>query len=225
MIRILFAYSQNLVRKGLSSILNEEKNLTVVGLAGDGNELISIYEHIKPDLIITDVSLPIKSGLDAIKKIRRSDKIIKILFLSEYSGDQLIDSIVKSGAQGLLNKDAHLNELLFAINEIIEGRFYFIGRSDSELDAIQKRFELHKVKDGSKRNNNLTKREEEIVLMIGQNINTFEIASKLKLSPRTIEGHRSRIIKKFKLNSLGGLINFSIEYSLKINSSKRIMYN
>lgn len=225
MIRILIADAQNLFRKGLSAILNEENNIAIVGLAGDVNDLFNKYEQTNPDLIITDVSMPGKNGLDAIKKIRRSNKKIKILFLSEYSGDHLINLIINSGGQGLLNKDADLNELLFAINEIVEGRFYFIGKSNSELDTIRKRFEIRKEKDGSKRNNNLTKREEEILLMIAQNMTNFEIASKLKLSPRTIEGHRSRIIKKFKLNSLGGLINFAIEYSIRIKSEKGILYN
>lgn len=223
MIRVLLADSQNLFRKGFSAILNEEDKIIVVGLAEDGNDLIRKHKQTKPDLIITEIYLPIKSGIDAIKKIRRMDKNIKVLFLSTYSWDDYIYSVIKSGAQGFLTKDADLDELRLAISEVIKGNFYCLGRSNSELEAIQKRVEVRKVT--GKGETNLTKREEEILLLISKSKTTNEIASKLKLSPRTIEGHRYSIIKKFKLNSLGGLINFAIEYSNRVKSKKGIMYN
>ena len=90
MIRVLVADEYNLFRKGLLTLLEEENNIIVVGEAENGNDLVEKYKQTKPDLIISDISMPIKSGITAIKKIRRSNKQVKVLFISQYSGDDYI---------------------------------------------------------------------------------------------------------------------------------------
>ncbi len=226
MIRIFIADDHNSFREKLFAILEEENDFLVVGQAENGEELIRKYERTKPDLIISDISMPIKSGPDAIKEIRKSDKNIKVLFLSGYSGDDYIYSVINSGAHRFINKGADINELRLAIKEVAEGRHYFCGKSASDLDAIKKRFEINLEKEYSIGNNaKLTIIEEDILILISEYMSTDEIANKLKISPRTVESHRLNIIKKFKLKSIYELMKFSVEYSNRIQSEKEILHN
>ncbi len=222
MIRVLVADEYNLFRKGLLTLLEEENNIIVVGEAENGNDLVEKYKQTKPDLIISDISMPIKSGITAIKKIRRSNKQVKVLFISQYSGDDYIYSVFNVGAQGLLSKSNNIKDLMFAIKEIMQGRYYFMGKSKNELEAIINRFTLRKMLKVDDENNKPTKREEEVLLLISESMTTADIANKLHLSHRTIESHRSNIIKKFKLKSLLGLINYSREYARKVKTEQEI---
>ncbi len=222
MIRIFIADDHNLFREGLLAVLEEENDMVVVGQAENGKELIQRYEKTKPDLIISDISMPIKSGPDAIRKIRRSDKKVKVLFLTQHSGDDYIYSAFRVGAQGLINKSHNVSGLMFAIKEVVSGRNYFMGKSETELNAIENRFaQQKKIISKEQTSVRVTKREEEIVLLISERMSTFEIANKLDISTRTVESHRLNIIKKFKLKSLIGLITFSIEYSNRVKSQER----
>ncbi len=111
---------------------------------------------------------------------------------------------------------------MFAIKEVVSGRNYFMGKSETELNAIENRFaQQKKIISKEQTSVRVTKREEEIVLLISERMSTFEIANKLGISIRTVESHRLNIIKKFKLKSLIGLITFSIEYSNRIKSQER----
>ena len=222
MIRIFIADDHNLFREGLLAVLEEENDMVVVGQAENGKELIQKYEKTKPDLIISDISMPIKSGPHAIRKIRRSDKTVKVLFLTQHSGDDYIYSAFHVGAQGLISKSNNVSNLMFAIKEVVSGRNYFMGKSETELNAIENRFaQQKKIISKEQTSVRVTKREEEIVLLISERMSTFEIANKLGISIRTVESHRLNIIKKFKLKSLIGLITFSIEYSNRIKSQER----
>lgn len=221
MIRIFIADDHNLFREGLLAILEEENDMVVVGQAENGKELLQRYENPKTDLIISDISMPIKSGPDAIRKIRRSDKTVKVLFLTQHSGDDYIYSAFCVGAQGLISKSDKVDELIFAIHEVAEGRYYFMGKSEDELHAIENRFTHQRICSNEKFTAHLSKREEEIVRLISEGLSTIEIAIKLDISTRTVESHRLNIIKKFKLKSLGGLIYFSIEYSNRVKIQER----
>ncbi|MCB0745358.1 MAG: response regulator transcription factor [Ignavibacteriae bacterium] len=216
MIKVFIADDHNLFREGIITILSKAKDIKVVGEAEDGLELISKYSEAEPDIILSDISMPGKSGPDSVRLITNKDKEIKVLFLSQYTGDDYIYSVLQARGSGLISKNALMDDLLLAIRTVASGGKYFVGKSESELEAIINRFSLIKKKEKRENVNGLTKKEEEILLLVSENLSSKEIADKLKLSIRTVDSHRLSIISKFQLKSLPGLISFAQEYARKI---------
>ena len=138
MIRVLLADDHNLFREGLVSLLSNEKDITVVGQAEDGASLVSKFTELKPDIIISDISMPGKSGPDAVRLITNNDNKVKILFLSQFTGDDYIYSVLQAGGSGLVSKNIMRTELLLAIKTVVKGKKYFIGKTDKELEANKK---------------------------------------------------------------------------------------
>ncbi|MDX1701818.1 MAG: response regulator transcription factor [Melioribacteraceae bacterium] len=213
MIRVLLADDHSLFREGIISLLNEDKDIIVVGQVEDGFGLLEKYDETKPDVVVSDISMPGKSGPDAIRSICKKDKNAKVLFLSQYTGDDYIYEVVKAGGSGLISKNTMLPELLDAIKSVALGNKYFVGKTDKEIDAIIKRFTTIAAKEKRENVNALTKKETEIVLLISENLTSAEIADKLQVSIRTIEAHRFNIIQKLHLKSLRGLIGFAHEFA------------
>ena len=212
MIRVLIADDHNLFREGILALLNSDKEITVVGQAEDGFGLLTKYDETKPDVIVSDISMPGKSGPDAIKTICQNNTKIKVLFLSQYTGDDYIYEVLKAGGSGLISKNIMLPELLLAIKTIAKGEKYFLGKTDDELDTIIKRFSAIAAKEKRENVNILTKKEKAIVELISENLSNKEIADILNVSVRTIESHRLNIIQKLNLKSLRGLIGFAHDY-------------
>jgi len=213
MIRLLLADDHNLFRELLLTMLNSDSDITVVAEAEDGASLISKYNENKPDIILSDISMPGKSGPDAIRSIARKDKLVKVLFLSQHTGDDYIYSVIQAGGSGLVSKNIMRSELLLAIKTVARGKRYFVGKTEEELKAIKKRFNLIKAKERKGNVGELTKKEKEILLLVSENISSQDIADKLKLSIRTIESHRLNIIQKLHLKSLPGLIGYARDYA------------
>lgn len=213
MIRVLLADDHNLFREGLLSMLSNNSGITVVAEAEDGASLIDKYNEVNPDIILSDISMPIKSGPDAIRTIFRKDRSVKVLFLSQHTGDDYIYSILQAGGSGLISKNIMKAELLLAIKTVAKGKKYFAGKSDEELENIKKRFTVIKAKEKRENVGELTKKEREVLLMINQNFTSQDIADRLKISIRTIESHRSNIIHKMNLKSLIELVAFARDYA------------
>jgi len=169
MIRILLADDHNLFREGLLLLLNSYKEFTVVGQAEDGTSLVAKYNEVKPDIILSDISMPGKSGPDAVRSIIRKDKNVKALFLSQFTGDDYIYSVLQAGGSGLISKNIMRAELLLAVKTVAKGKKYFIGKTDEELEAIKKRFNTIRAKERKENVGELTKKEKEILLLISEN--------------------------------------------------------
>ena len=213
MIRLLLADDHNLFREGVLSLLNSDKDITVVGQVEDGIGLLAKFEETKPDVIVSDISMPGQNGPDAVKSICRKYENVKVLFLSQYTGDDYIYEVLQSGGSGLISKNIMLPELLLAIKTVADGKKYFVGKTEEELEAIVKRFSYLAIEEKRSNVNALTKKEKEIVLLISENLSSQEIANRLKVSVRTVESHRLNIIQKLNLKSLRGLISFAHDYA------------
>lgn len=213
MIRILIADDHNLFREGIVSLLKMEKDLMVVGEAEDGTNLITKYEETKPDIIVTDISMPGVNGVDAVKSLLQKNENVKAIFLSQYSGDDYIYNIFKAGGYGLISKNIDKFELVHAIRTVVDGKKYFAGKTEDELVPIIKRFTVTKGSVNKSTNKLVTKKEKEILLLLNDCLSSRQIAEKLNVSVRTIDTHRMNIIKKFKLKSLPGLISFAIDFA------------
>ncbi|MGE5435589.1 MAG: response regulator transcription factor [Syntrophothermus sp.] len=217
-IKILITDDHALFRSGLISLLKEEKDYFIIGEAENGEELIKKYYLLKPDIIIADISMPVMSGIDALKELIKQGNDVKILFLSMLDDKQYANYIYDAGGYGLLNKNIVKGELLFAINSIIHGNKYF----GSLIDEEKIKLTMSKEKVTSKVlisaiDIELTDKEKNILLYISQGLTSNQIAEKMNIGKRTIDSHRQHIMQKCGVNNLPALIKFAIEYFPKEN--------
>ena len=212
-IRILICDDHALTRDGIKSTLSNAPGIFIVGEAENGAEMITQYEKLKPDLVISDIEMPQLTGIDALKQLKSKYPDIKVLFVSVYGPDQYLYPIVKAGGLGLLDKSPARGELLYAINEAMEGRQYFGPQYNNEqVAAIIDQYDAAPVTYKPDPSKIPTDIEDKILLLIGDGLTSQEIADKLSRSRRTIDTHRQDIMRKFELANLNKLIAFAARY-------------
>ncbi len=214
MIRILFADDHKLFRQGIISLLDNNDYLCVVGEAENGKELITKYYELKPDVVLSDINMPLGTGPESIQKIRNKDESPKVLFLSMYTGDEYIHYALKSGALGLVSKSIMKGELINAILAVAKGNKYFMGKSDEDLENIKKKYTLIEKKKRYVLVDPLTRKEFEVLELVGEGLTSSEIADKLGVSKRTVDVHRSKIMEKLNIKSLPAFIKYAVEFNI-----------
>lgn len=212
-INVLIADDHKLFRSGLISLLENIDNIIVLGECNDGKELIDCYFELKPDLIMIDISMPILSGFDALKEIKKRDPNVKALFLSMYDSEDYVYYTMKIGGKGLLSKNIRKDELVYAITAIAKGERYFGKKWPEEKLKILDEKYTHINKTSIEPKISLSSREREILLMISDGMTSHEIADKLNLSKRTVDNHRYKLMKRIGVHSLPQLIAYAIKYS------------
>ncbi|PIQ08110.1 MAG: DNA-binding response regulator [Ignavibacteriales bacterium CG18_big_fil_WC_8_21_14_2_50_31_20] len=215
MIRVLLADDHSLFRDGLKALLDNESTIKIIGEAEDGRGLVKKYFDLCPDIVISDISMPNKTGTEAAKAILNKDKNAKIIFLSQHTEDNYIYEVLKCGAFGLVGKNIVKNELIIAIESVYKGKHYFIGRTEQELKAILSRFNDIVEKNGDFILDSLTERENEVLIAIGNGFDRDKLARTLKISVRTLDTHRFRIMSKIGVKKQPELIKFAMDLKLK----------
>lgn len=210
-IRLLIADDHNIVRQGLISILEEQKNFVIVAEAEDGEAMYEKYFASNPDVVLTDISMPKLNGIDASKKILANDKHAKIIFLTMHNSEEYIYKAIKIGVSGLITKDVIKGELIDAIETVAEGGTYFCKISEDGLKNIKNKFEKSNDNIGKNNKSLLTDREKEILKYISQGFTSDEIAGILSVGRRTIDITRSSIMEKLNIKTLPQLIKFAVE--------------
>lgn len=214
-VKILIADDHELFRKGIISLLLQEEKIRIVGEANDGKDLIYKYFKLKPDLVITDISMPELSGFEAVSILSDKDPCIKVIYLSMYGGEDYIYHCIKSGGLGLIHKNVTKEELLHAIDLVSNGKKYFgQGYTEEQIEKIITDYESHLYSTGFEGIEQLSSKEEEILLFIADGLTSDEIADKLYSAKRTIDTHRTHIMQKLKLNSFPELIKYAISYAV-----------
>ncbi len=210
-IRILLCDDHALFRSGIVSLLKDEPGYFVVGEAENGKEMIEKFEQLRPDVVIADISMPGASGIDAAKEINRRYDNIRILFLTMLQDEEYIYLAIKAGGLGLINKNIVKGELLYAIKEVSEGHEYFGPSYNVEkLNAIVTKYGHPPKNNNVNIFDDLTHTEKRILECIAEDMSSTEIADKLCLGKRTIDSYRARLIDKYNLKSLHGLIKFAL---------------
>ncbi|MFH1195201.1 MAG: response regulator transcription factor [bacterium] len=211
--RILIADDHNLVRQGVVNIIESYPEFSIVAEAEDGLSMIEKYNQFKPEIILSDISMPKLTGMAAAKQILETDKDVKIIFLTMYETDEYIYKAYKLGAYGLLNKNIIKGELIAALRQISSGKKCFAAHNDDELKVIIKRYEgisrTHKT-DGSF---DFSEREKDILLLIARGLTSEQIAENLCISKRTVDAHRSAIMAKLDFKKPPQLIKYAMEFS------------
>jgi len=212
-IRLLIADDHNLFRTGVINLLENERDIFVVGEAETGEQMVNNYFLLKPDVVLVDISMPVLSGIDALKKIKETDSAARVLFLSMYEGEEYIYYCLQAGGNGLISKKVLKGELLYAIRLIKEGKYYFGAEvTEEKLNEIIGRYKNENIYLYSG-DDKLSPREIQILKFISDGLTSPEIAEKLFISKRTIDSHRTHMMQKLNLKSLPELIKFAVNYN------------
>jgi len=204
-INIILTDDHQLFRDGIKSLLNDVENINIVGEASNYNELKPIIPKLLPDIIILDISLPDKSGIEITQIIKKDYPYIKVLILSMHNEEEFIINALDAGADGYLPKDTKKNELESAIKTICKGEKYLNKNiSNTFLNAYLN-------KKTSDEQTILTNREKEIVKLVSEGYKNQEIAEKLFISIRTVDAHKNNIMKKLKLKSTVEIVKYAIK--------------
>jgi NarL family two-component system response regulator LiaR len=193
-IRLILADDHSLVRKGVEALLSTEEGMTVIGSAADGEEAVREVARLNPDVILLDLQMPRKSGIEAIAEIKEQDPQARILVLTSFSDDEKVFAAIKAGAMGYILKDASPQELIAAIRNVHEGK--------SSLDpsiALKVIRELNKPSALPPTSEPLTERELEILQLLARGLSNQQIAEELVISERTARTHISNILAKLHL--------------------------
>ncbi len=215
-IKVLVADDHKLFRTGLLKVLNEDKELFVIGEAEDGADLVEKYFRLRPDIILLDISMPKLTGTQALKKIIEKDPLARALFLSMNDGEEYIYHAHKAGGLGLINKNILEGELYLAIRTVYEGNKYFGPEvNENELQEICEKFEGKATNFDDLMNFELSQREEIIVRFVAAGKTSNDIAEELRMSKRTVDFYRSAHIQKLGLNHLSEFMRFAYDYVAK----------
>lgn len=210
-IKIILVDDHQLVRDGIKSLISDSFGIDIIGEASNSVELFKQLHQMMPDVILMDISLPNMSGIEITKILKKDYPKIKILMLSMYTSEDFIFNGLKAGINGYLPKNTTRDELLLAIEEVYNGREYF---SKSISNIILKSF-VNSAKYGNNANDDkmsiLTKRETEILKLVVEGVSNQHIADQLFISIRTVETHKTSIMKKLELNNTIDLVKFAIK--------------
>jgi len=207
-IRVLIADDHAIVREGLKQILADTPNIVVEGEAGNGLTAVQLVRGCDSDVLLLDISMPDRSGIEVLKQIRKEKPALAVLMLSMHREDQYAVRALKAGAAGYLNKQSAPAELVNAIRQVASGRKYISAELAQEL-ANQLSDERGEVLHAK-----LSDREFQTLTMIASGMAVSEIASELMLSVKTVSMYRSRLLAKMKLRHNAELTHYAIKHRL-----------
>lgn len=207
-VRVLIAEDHAVVREGTRKILERDALIETVGEAADGREAVALTAKFKPDVILLDLRLPFISGIEAIERIREASPETKVLILSAYDEDDYIFAALDAGARGYLLKTAHGSEVIEAIHSVSRGGVVLHPTIAAKLVSTR-----HTARrDREETVDTLSERENEILQLASKGYRNKEIAGKLGLSTRTVEGHLSHIFAKLGVSSRTEAIVFGVSH-------------
>ncbi|WP_202903810.1 response regulator transcription factor [Neotamlana nanhaiensis] len=218
-INVVLADDHVLVRDGIKALLEDQVGINVVNEASDGAEAIEIINNEQPHVLIVDIRMPNKNGIEVVGELKQTHPNVKALVLSMHDSEEYVVKSIQAGADGYMLKGASKDEFLKALNTVASGGKYFTGEVSEILlnnfvngnvtPEVPKR-EISKEDDPFK----LTKRERQILELVLQLKNNKDIAKELEISKRTAEVHRFNLMKKLEVKNLMELTNKAKEYQL-----------
>ena len=208
MIRILVADDHTIVREGLKQILAKHSDLTVAGEATNGNDVLKLVREQEWDVLVTDMSMPGRNGIELIKLVKEARPKLPVLVLSMYGEEQYAVRAIRAGASGYLNKESASEQLVAAIRKIAAGGVHV---STAVAEAL-----FNNVRGGqsAQPHEQLSDREFQVLQLIANGKSVTDIAAALNLSPKTVSTHKTRILEKMHMSNQAELIRYALEHRL-----------
>ncbi len=210
-ISILLVDDHQIILDGIKQMLEGEQTIYLCGCAANGKQAIELAKQHNPNIIITDVSMPDMNGIELCENIKKLNLSAKVIILSMYASEDYIYKAIQAGAKGYLTKqNTTKEELISAINKIVEGEEYY---SPDISNIIMKNYAAKAQKRGviNIKNQTLTNREREILKLYAEGLSNQEIAEKLNISNRTVDAHKNNIMQKFNFKSTVDMVKFAIK--------------
>jgi two-component system, NarL family, response regulator NreC len=217
-IKVLVCDDHTLFREGIKAILSQERSMELVGEATDGREAVERALELKPDVVLMDISMPDLNGFDATTRIRQSNKKARILILTMYEEEEVIARCLNAGAAGYVLKDTPRSHLLHAIDVVHRGGQYLSSRA---LKKVVTQY-VKGAQVTSPSYEKLSVREREILKLLADGLAMKDIAVRLVLSVKTVDAHKTNLMRKLDLHDRAGLIKYAIEQKLiRVSSVSR----
>ncbi|PIW03170.1 MAG: DNA-binding response regulator [Cytophagales bacterium CG17_big_fil_post_rev_8_21_14_2_50_40_13] len=208
MIRVFLVDDHQMVLDGISSILEDVENIKVVGTALNGEHAVRALGVEGVDVLLLDINMPEMDGIEVVRQMEKQHIHVNTLILTMHNNPQFTKQLIELGVEGCILKNSGKKELVYAINEVNEGRRYYGEDVTGTLfDSLEK---TKKAVDEVL----LTKREVEIIKLIATEFTTNEIAEKLMISSFTVDTHRKNIVNKLGVKNIAGLVKFAFEHQL-----------
>ncbi len=207
--RVLLADDHRIFLEGLKSILEDE--FDIIGMVEDGRALVKEVEKQRPDIVVSDVSMPQLNGIEATLQIKKIDPDIKVILLTMHGDATYATRGFDAGASGYVMKQAATDELITAMKEAMRGRTYVTPMIAGDL--IRSYREEGDIRPGDIRGR-LTPRQREVLQLIAEGMSTKEVADKLSISARTVEFHKYRMMQDLNLDTSAELIHYAIKHGI-----------
>lgn len=210
MMKVMIADDHEIVRKGLRSILDPQKELEVVAEAADGRSAVSMAKATVPDVVVMDLSMPSLNGLEATRQILKMRPQTKVLILTMHESDPLIREVLDAGARGYILKTDAGRDLLTALDAFRRNKTFFTSRvAQMILDGFLKG-DARPASDTQPKAGRLTARQREIVQLLAEGKSSKEVAVALGLSVKTAETHRANIMRKLDCHCVSEVVRYAI---------------
>jgi two-component system response regulator NreC len=209
-IRILVADDHGVVRAGLRALLSTQPDFEVIGEAADSDEALQLANNLRPDLMLLDINMPSISGIEVLQQLKKRLPDIRVLMLTVHEDEALLRKSIRAGAWGYVIKRAAESELINAIRAVYQGDIYI---HPSVTRALLKDL-ISSVRPEPIVDNLLTPRETEVLRLIVRGHTNNQVANIMKISSRTVEGHRASIMDKLNLHSRVELVEYAEQHGL-----------
>jgi DNA-binding NarL/FixJ family response regulator len=204
-IKVLLVDDHQIIIDGLKSLLKNSDEIIVVAEANNGREALRILDILEIDVILMDIDMPVMNGINTLKEIGKQSFGVKVIILSMHNEAGMIKSLIELGANGYLLKSCPQDELIGAIKKVAAGQSYF------STDVTLALLNPAGTSNPEKKNELLTDRETEILKLIAAGFSNKEIGDQLFISHRTVDTHRTNLMKKLNVNNIAGLISYAIK--------------
>ncbi len=214
MLKVLLADDHHLMRDGIKMFLESDPKIKVIGEAKNGEEAIEMCSALKPELLLMDISMPKKNGIEAATEILNSKYVPKIIMLSMYLDEKYINTCMETGVHGYIHKGAAKEEVLEGVRKVIDGQNFY----SKEVREVMVNNYINNLKQKKKiltqEKVAITKRELEIIKLIMKGYSSVQIADTLHISNRTVDTHRANLMQKLEVKNSIELINKVTELNL-----------
>jgi two-component system nitrate/nitrite response regulator NarL len=210
-IKLFILDDHQMLIDGLRSLLETEKDYEFIGSAQNGLEALGLISKKLPDIVLSDINMPVMNGIDFTKELKKRHPEVKVIALSMFSEKEPISAMLAAGASGYILKNTGKEELLNALYKVASGGTFL---SDEVAVEIMRSMQQPTEKNAPSTQINITKREKEIIQLIAKEYSNAQIAEQLFISERTVETHRKNIFHKVNTKTVVGLIKFAIENKL-----------
>jgi DNA-binding NarL/FixJ family response regulator len=206
-IRIVLADDHRIVRDGLCALLAREKDIELIGQADDGLGAVRLARELRPDIVVTDVSMPGLNGVEATRRIRADEPSVRVLCLSVHAESRMVLAVLEAGASGYVLKDCSYDELALAIRKAMADQIHLSAELVGLVVKEVRSRGQPQVAGGSAA---LTPREREMVQLLSEGLSTQQIADRLHVSIKTVATHREHVMQKLDISSLAELTRYAL---------------